>query len=632
MAQANKYVPQTQFAADVRANKPGREAVSAGGLDAEFRHIRFSINALCENLALIQRDDGKLQDAAVDVHTLHRDVLMLLGKYELFGTWVPNRPYLQGYVVDFEGRLYVCTESHDANDAMDLAKFKAFGTASGSLKGDYLPVKWDEVYFAEGADSLTDAGVYVVTGEVALENGATDMAIGFLMTLGDKVEQCQLLILGKALKLRFKTANGWTAWADIGSDAPDTLGEDSENSRAHNRHTHKLDRATLKKAGIARLSSAIDSDSEEEAATPKAVKKAVAHADAGDAAVRQYVDERILTVGSIENGFQGMPLVADAFVGCVSYFDRDEAPPGWMIANNEMLKQADYPDLFTVLGRRYSHAADPDNTFRLPEGRAEFICGWDNGRGVDVNRGLGSWAAATTARHYHGTGIKGVGVDHVQVGKQTSGRTGEPVKQPRAYDYYAMMQGSWNDGTDANAAAAFPIISDADGKRPNTTGPRKAGGIVRATGDTTRQTGYHGGTISSLDISADTSGRGGQPRNIALLCCIKVSPPTVITVATPVKAGLVKLHQALNGNEAVVDGVLSAKGVHEAVTAAVKGHKDADKAHSYDQLSGSPDTTSAPVVTDNQSISTSTYGGSAVLLGEPAGWLDFDGKKVPYYN
>ena len=64
MAQANKYVPQTNFAADVLANKPGREAVSAGGLDAEFRHIRFSINALCENLALIQRDDGQLQDAA----------------------------------------------------------------------------------------------------------------------------------------------------------------------------------------------------------------------------------------------------------------------------------------------------------------------------------------------------------------------------------------------------------------------------------------------------------------------------------------------------------------------------------------------------------------------------------------
>lgn len=69
------------------------------------------------------------------MHTLHRDVLMLLGKYELFGTWQPQRPYLHGYVVDYEGKLYVCTESHDANAAADLGKFKAFGTASGSLTG-----------------------------------------------------------------------------------------------------------------------------------------------------------------------------------------------------------------------------------------------------------------------------------------------------------------------------------------------------------------------------------------------------------------------------------------------------------------------------------------------------------------
>ena len=211
MAQANKYVPKTQFAADVRANKPGREAVSAGGLDAEFRHIRFSINALCENLALIQRDDGQLQDAAVDVHTLHRDVLMLLGKYELFGTWVPNRPYLQGYVVDYEGKLYVCTESHDANAAMDLSKFKAFGTASGSLKGDYLPVKWDESFFNADADSLTEAGVYV------LKEGAT----GFLLVLGVAPNLGQVRVRGEGIGVRFQSASGWTDWIDFGQDDGD---------------------------------------------------------------------------------------------------------------------------------------------------------------------------------------------------------------------------------------------------------------------------------------------------------------------------------------------------------------------------------------------------------------------------
>ncbi|MTU02657.1 hypothetical protein GMD33_13480, partial [Parasutterella excrementihominis] len=103
MAQPNKYTPQTNFAGDVRANKPGRDLINAGALDRELRYIRVTANGLCDNLALLQRDDGKLKDAVVGVHTLHKDVLMLLGKYELFGLWEANRPYLQGYVVEHEG-------------------------------------------------------------------------------------------------------------------------------------------------------------------------------------------------------------------------------------------------------------------------------------------------------------------------------------------------------------------------------------------------------------------------------------------------------------------------------------------------------------------------------------------------
>ena len=163
MAQPNKYTPQTNFAGDVRANKPGRDLINAGALDRELRYIRVTANGLCDNLALLQRDDGKLKDAVVGVHTLHKDVLMLLGKYELFGLWEANRPYLQGYVVEHEGKLYVCAESHDANDAMDLSKFKAFGAAGGgALTGDYLPVNWAESFFADDADGLTAAGVYVL--------------------------------------------------------------------------------------------------------------------------------------------------------------------------------------------------------------------------------------------------------------------------------------------------------------------------------------------------------------------------------------------------------------------------------------------------------------------------------------
>ena len=65
MAQPNKYVPQTSFAGDVRTNKPGRDLINAGALDSELRHIRVTANGLCDNLALLQRDDGKLKSPPI---------------------------------------------------------------------------------------------------------------------------------------------------------------------------------------------------------------------------------------------------------------------------------------------------------------------------------------------------------------------------------------------------------------------------------------------------------------------------------------------------------------------------------------------------------------------------------------
>ena len=265
MAQPNKYLPQTSFAADVRNKKPGREAVNAGALDVEFRAIRQTANGLCNNLALLQRDDGKLKDAVVGVHTLHKDVLMLLGKYELFGLWEANRPYLQGYVVEHEGKLYVCAESHDANDAMDLSKFKAFGTAGGgALTGDYLPVNWEESFFADDADSLTAAGVYVLS-----DNGE---AI-YLVVLGNGDNIGQLRITPAGLRVRFQTASSWGRWVDAGAKMlPDTLDENSENVISDDKHTHKLARASNESAGIVMLAADIEGGADDKAATPAAVK------------------------------------------------------------------------------------------------------------------------------------------------------------------------------------------------------------------------------------------------------------------------------------------------------------------------------------------------------------------------
>lgn len=390
MAQPNKYTPQTSFAGDVRTNKPGRDLINAGALDRELRHIRVTANGLCDNLALLQRDDGKLKDAAVGVHTLHKDVLMLLGKYELFGLWEANRPYLQGYVVEHEGKLYVCAESHDANDAMDLSKFKAFGTAGGgALTGDYLPVNWAESFFADDADGLTAAGVYVLA-----DNGEAS----YLVVLGNGENVGQLRITPAGLRVRFQTASGWWDWVDL--------------SRVD------LPAATLEQAGIVMLAADIEGGADDKAATPAAVK-----AEFSKVGVR--LDSLAQAIGAADDG--AASSLAELPAGAVAYFDLAEPPAGWLVADGSVVSNKVYPDLFAAIGYRYGNGSNVDD-FKLPDARGEFIRGWDKGRGKDVERALGTMAAGKVGVHQHGTG-------------RFDGQSGVAVD-----DAYLML-GNWSDGT-----------------------------------------------------------------------------------------------------------------------------------------------------------------------------------------
>ena len=68
--QAPPYTRSADFAQDERNNVGGRSTVRTDQVDAELDNVSASINALCTNLALIQRDDGKLRDAIVELYAL----------------------------------------------------------------------------------------------------------------------------------------------------------------------------------------------------------------------------------------------------------------------------------------------------------------------------------------------------------------------------------------------------------------------------------------------------------------------------------------------------------------------------------------------------------------------------------
>ena len=90
--------------------------------------------------------------------------------------------------------------------------------------------------------------------------------------------------------------------------------------------------------------------------------------------------------------------------GTVLYFAGSAAPAGWLKANGAAVSRTAYAALFAAIGTTYG-AGDFRNTFNLPDLRGEFIRGWDNGRGVDTPRSIGSAQAHALQSHQHGLAV-----------------------------------------------------------------------------------------------------------------------------------------------------------------------------------------------------------------------------------
>jgi hypothetical protein len=76
-------------------------------------------------------------------------------------------------------------------------------------------------------------------------------------------------------------------------------------------------------------------------------------------------------------------------IGKVVYFASTTPPASYIKANGAALSRTTYAPLFSVIGTTYG-AGDGATTFNAPDLRGEFIRGWDDGRGVDAGRALGS--------------------------------------------------------------------------------------------------------------------------------------------------------------------------------------------------------------------------------------------------
>jgi microcystin-dependent protein len=178
------------------------------------------------------------------------------------------------------------------------------------------------------------------------------------------------------------------------------------------------------------------------------------------------------------------------FVGQLAWFSCTTAPNGWVVANGGLLSREQYARLWGFAqssGNLVADAAwtsatgsystgDGVSNFRVPDLRGEFLRGWDNGRGVDSGRKIGS------------------------------------------------MQGD----AMRNITGSFEVSdSDSDGK-PQVGAAQGAFSITSGTGAVTKNDGTTSGTRSSSLVRFNVSSFLGsyvanefRPRSVAELLCIK---------------------------------------------------------------------------------------------------------------
>ncbi|WP_367256227.1 phage tail protein [Pseudomonas sp. stari2] len=82
-------------------------------------------------------------------------------------------------------------------------------------------------------------------------------------------------------------------------------------------------------------------------------------------------------------------------VGTVVAFPVNKMPAGFLELDGSVQSAATYPDLYAYLGATFNKGNEGAGNFRLPDTRAEFLRGWDHGRGIDAGRAIGTYQLGT---------------------------------------------------------------------------------------------------------------------------------------------------------------------------------------------------------------------------------------------
>ena len=230
--------------------------------------------------------------------------------------------------------------------------------------------QWEEgIYQWETTDP-------VLGGENGIDNKPTRQLANRTVYLKQELEAAQQSLRNRIISAGAGLTGGGNLSADrgIALATPSTLSGSTANWAGNGTvgHTHELAAATATLAGVVKLMNTLNST-----ATDAALS----------AAQGKALNDAIAALNALLTGYTANSYCPSGQIGL---FATDYAPTGWLKANGAVLSRTVYTNLFAAIGTRFG-AGDGHSTFNLPDLRGEFPRFWDDGRGVDTGRVLGSW-------------------------------------------------------------------------------------------------------------------------------------------------------------------------------------------------------------------------------------------------
>ncbi|BDD79934.1 hypothetical protein [Burkholderia phage FLC10] len=232
--------------------------------------------------------------------------------------------------------------------------------------------------------------------------------------------------------------------------------------------------------------------------------------------------------------------IASAAIGTLIIEPRTSVRAGCLKLNGVIVNRADYPALWAYAqasGALVTEAqwlagawgcfstGDGATTFRVPELRGESLRFWDDARGVDVNRAIGTYQASQNLSHLHTATAAAVG-DHVHTAWTDSqgwhwhhGNTYGVGDHAHYFNYPVPQSVADNDrgSTNSGFSVDSPVVpwtgnAGAHGHGFDTDGAGTHGHNVGI--------GNGGAHNHTITVAAD-GGTEARPRNIALLAMIR---------------------------------------------------------------------------------------------------------------